>query len=396
MRMKLSKKLKTGMLLSDGSMGALLSLMGHGTPCPDELTVSKPEVIKEIHKAYLDAGADILIADCFGSTEPVLAHKGHSGRSAEFTRAAVSLAREVAGDRALVACDMGPTGEFMIPVGARSFDEVFGWYFEQARAAVGAGADFAFLETHTDLAECRAACLAAREAGLEVIASCSVNERSRLLTGASVQAFAVSLAAAGATALGLNCSLGPEQLLASVRLIRSVSPLPVAVQPNAGLPLTDAKGNVTYPFGPERLKEGMEAIVQAGASVIGGCCGTTPEHIRRLKALCGALPEAANAKCEYLCSARECFEAQEALASAESLSDPEDAYDADEDSTILEISDGEFTPEMLLELAANTRLPVLLNASDEKKAASLLRVYPGRMAVRGCPEAAKKYGAYPV
>ena len=392
--MKLSEKLKTGMLLSDGSMGALLGSMGYGTPCPDELSVSAPEVIKSIHKAYIEAGADILIADCFGSTEPVLSHKGHSGKSAEFTMAAIRLAREAAGDRALVACDMGPTGEFMIPVGARSFDEVYGWYFEQATAAREAGADFAFLETHTDLAECRAACLAAKDAGLEVVASCSVNEKSRLLTGASVQAFAVSLKAAGATALGLNCSLGPEQLLSSVKRIREVISLPVAVQPNAGLPVTNADGSVTYPYGPEKLEEGMRDIVKAGASIIGGCCGTTPEHIRRLKALCGEVPKNAGDRKEYLSSARECFGAEEALASPEALSDPEDAYDVDEDSTIIEISDDEFTPEMLLELAANTKLPVLLNPSDGTKAASLLRVYPGRMAVKGCADAAKKYGAY--
>ena len=392
--MKLSEKLKAVMLLSDGSMGALLSSMGYGTPCPDELAVSHPEVIKSIHKSYLEAGADILIADCFGSTEPVLSHKGHAGKAREFTLAAVRLAKEVAGDKALVACDMGPTGEFMHPVGSRSFDEVFGWYFEQAQAALEAGADLAFLETHTDLAECRAACLAVKEAGLEVIASCSVNEKSRLLTGASVQAFAVSLEAAGANALGLNCSLGPEQLLASVRLLRQVCSLPIAVQPNAGLPLTDADGSVTYPFGPERLREGMEAIVQAGTAIIGGCCGTTPEHIRCLKPLCGKAPASACDAREYLCSARECYKAEDALSAPESVSDPEDAYDVDEDSTIIELSGEEFTPEMLLELSANTKLPILLNADDEEKAEALLRVYPGRMAVKGCAGIAKKYGAY--
>ena len=392
--MKLSEKLKNGMLLCDGSMGALLSSMGYATPCPDELAISRPEIIRSIHKSYLDAGADILIADCFGSTEPVLNHKGHFGRSAEFTRAAVLLAKEVAEDHALVACDMGPTGEFMIPVGAHTFDEVFSWYFEQAKAAKESGADFAFLETHTDLAECRAACLAAREAGLEVIASCTVNEKSRLLTGASIQAFAVSLTAAGATALGLNCSLGPDQLLNSVKLLRSVSSLPLAVQPNAGLPVTAADGSVSYPFTPENMEKGMCRIVEAGASIIGGCCGTRPEHIRRLKSLCGALPESLSVQTEYLASAREYCMAKEALQRPETLIDPEDAYDVDEDTTIIEISDAVFTPEMLLELSANTRLPVLLNVSEAEKACSLLRVYPGRMAVKGCTEAAQRYGAY--
>ncbi len=392
--MDLNEMLARGRLLSDGSMGALLASMGHGTPCPDELTISKPEVIRQIHKAYLDAGADIIIADCFGSTEPVLRHKGHPGKCAEFTRAAVSLAREVCAGKALAACDMGPTGEFMYPVGAHTFEEVYGWFYEQAVAAAEAGADLAFLETHTDLAECRAACMAAKAAGLPVIASCSVNEKGRLLTGASVKAFAVSLQAAGASALGLNCSLGPAQLLKSFEMIKAVRPLPVAVQPNAGLPVTAPDGSVSYPFDPERMQNEMRAIAEAGAAIIGGCCGTTPEHIARLKFLCQNAPEAAGETGEYLCSARECFDADEALGCPESVSDPEDAYDVDEDSTIIEISDAEFTPETLLELSANTKLPLLLNAENEKTAEALLRVYPGRMAVRGCPDAARAYGAY--
>ena len=394
--MKLSERLKQGMLLCDGSMGALLSSMGYGTPCPDELAVSKSEVILSIHRAYLDAGAQILLADCFGSLEPVLRHKGHAGRAKEFTRAAVALAREVAGDKALVACDMGPTGEFMYPVGAHSFDEVFGWYFEQAQAAKEAGADFAFAETHTDLAECRAACLAAQQAGLEVIASCTVNEKGRLLTGASVQAFAVSLEAAGATAVGLNCSLGTEQLLYSLRLMREVTSLPIAVQPNAGLPVTAPDGSVSYPLTSEEMAEGMRKIAEAGASILGGCCGTTPEHIRRMQPLCGALPKEKTEHKEYLASARECLPAEDALASKEKLSDPEDAYDVDEDTTIIEIDDTDFTPEALMELAANTKIPILMNAHSEETATSLLRVYPGRMAVSGCKDAAMRFGAFVV
>ena len=394
--MSLSERLKQGMLLSDGSMGAFLGAMGYHNACPDELTVTEPDVIKGIHRAYLEAGADIIIADCFGSTDPVLAHKGHKGKAALFTKAAVTLAREAAGDRALVACDMGPTGEFMHPVGRFSFNDVYGWFYEQARAAKEAGADFAFIETQTDLAECRAACLAAKEAGLEVIASCSVNERGRLLTGADIRAFAVSLTASGATALGINCSLGPEQMLESVKRVRLVSPLPVAVQPNAGLPVTDAEGNVSYPFTPERLGEGMRAIVEAGASVIGGCCGTTPEHIRGLKPLLTHLPECVYDGTEFLCSARECFKAEDALCSPEKLSDPEDAYDVDEDTTVIEIDDGDFDEEGLLELSANTKLPLLLNVSDEAAAEALVRAYPGRMAIRGSRALCEKYGSYEV
>ncbi|MBR4235559.1 MAG: homocysteine S-methyltransferase family protein [Clostridia bacterium] len=392
---KLSQLLSERVLLSDGSMGALLASKGYAVPCPDELASTEPQVIKNIHRAYLDAGADIIIADSFGATEPVLAHKGRAGKSAEFTRAAVALARQTAKDTSLVAVDMGPTGEFIYPVGARSFDEVYGWFYTQACAARDAGADFAFIETQTDLAECRAACLAARDAGLEAIASFSVSEKGRTLTGASVEACAVTLEAAGASAVGINCSTGPEAMPASVRRMRKVTALPIAVQPNAGLPVTHADGSVTYPCTPAEFENGMREILCAGAGLIGGCCGTTPEHVARIKPLAenARVPERVS-EGEYLSSARECFAADAALACPENVSDPEDAYDADEDTTVLVVSDSEFTPDMLLELASYTKLPVLIEGTDESKTAALLRVYPGRAAVKGCPQAAAKYGAY--
>lgn len=392
--MKLKEKLAQGVLLSDGSMGALLSFLGYGTPCPDELTVTHPEVIASVHESYLAAGSDIVIADCFGSTEPVLKHKGKAGRTAEFTDAAVRLAKACAGEDRLAACDMGPTGEFMFPVGERSFDEVYGWFSEQARTAKTAGADFAYIETQTDLAECRAACLAARDAGLEVIASFSLSEKGRTLTGASAEACAVALQAAGATALGINCSTGPEHMLDSVKRMRKVTNLPLAVQPNAGLPVTHADGTVTYPYVPEELEKGMRAILAAGASIIGGCCGTTPDHIARLKPLTGGkLPEN-EAQGEYLCSAREIFDVREALSCPEHVSDPEDAYDVDDDTTIIEINAADFTVESIMELNANTKLPLLINADTREHTEQLLRAYAGRPAVRGCAEAAAAYGAY--
>ena len=385
----LSSLLSKQILLSDGSMGALLSSIGYPTPCPDELAVTHPDVIQ----AYLDAGADILIADTFGSTEPVLAHKGKAGQGASFTRAAVTLAKEVSQGRALTALDMGPTGEFMHPVGKWSFEDVFSWFYDQAVVGKAAGADFAFIETQTDLAEARAACLAARKAGLEVIVSFSVNEKGRTLTGASLETCAVAMEAAGASAFGFNCSVGPEELVACVERAVKITRLPVAVQPNAGLPITHPDGSVSYPFGPEEMLKGMKHILDAGAGLIGGCCGTTPEHIRLMKPLTGTTTPAPSETKQYLASARECFEADTALACPEAVSDPEDAYDADEDTTILTVSDEEFTPEQLLELSSYTKLPLCIEGHDEQKTEALLHVYPGRAAVKGCPKAAAAYGA---
>ena len=395
--MKLSELLKQKILLSDGSMGALLASMGYKDSCPDALSVTHPEVIRGIHRSYLDAGADIVIANSFGSAEPVLSHKGYAGKSAEFTRAAVKNARAEAGSAALVAVDMGPTGEFIYPVGAHSFEDVYGWFFVQAQAAKEAGADFAYIETQTDLAECRAACLAARDAGLEAIASFSVSAKGRTLTGASVEACGVSLEAAGATAVGFNCSVGPNELVECTRRLFCVTSLPIAVQPNAGLPVMGADGSVSYPFTPEEMENGMHLILQAGASLIGGCCGTTPEHIRRLKPLSGGpVPETPKKETEYLASARQCFKAEEALYCPEDIGDPEDAYDADEDSTCLRVDASAFTPKMLLELSSYTSLPLLLHGGSADQLRALLRVYPGRAAVEGQPEAARAFGALSV
>ena len=372
--MKLSELLKQKILLSDGSMGALLASMGYKDSCPDALSVTHPEVIRGIHRSYLDAGADIVIANSFGSAEPVLSHKGYAGKSAEFTRAAVKNARAEAGSAALVAVDMGPTGEFIYPVGAHSFEDVYGWFFVQAQAAKEAGADFAYIETQTDLAECRAACLAARDAGLEAIASFSVSAKGRTLTGASVEACGVSLEAAGATAVGFNCSVGPNELVECTRRLFCVTSLPIAVQPNAGLPVMGADGSLS-----------------------GGWCGTTPEHIRRLKPLSGGpVPETPKKETEYLASARQCFKAEEALSCPEDIGDPEDAYDADEDSTCLRVDASAFTPKMLLELSSYTSLPLLLHGGSADQLRALLRVYPGRAAVEGQPEAARAFGALSV
>ena len=383
--------LKTKMLLADGSMGALLAKMGHGTPCPDELTVTKPEVIASIHEAYVKAGADIVIADCFGSTSPVLAHKGRAGKTGEFSEAAVKLARSQAGEERFVACDMGPTGEFMVPVGSHSFDEIYGWFYEQAVAGKKAGADLAFIETQTDLAECRAACIAAKDAGLPVIASFSLDPRGRTLTGAACETCAVVLEAAGADAVGINCSTGPDEMVNNILRMSKVTSLPLSVEPNAGLPVTAADGSVSYPFTPEEMAESMKKLVAAGTTVIGGCCGTTPEHIALMKPLLGEHPESAWDGVSYVASSRKIYALEDALEQIEDISDPEDAYDVDEDTTMICVDADEFTPEMVLETASATTLPLCIKGSDPAKVSALLRVYPGKAAYKG--SANETYGA---
>ena len=253
---RFSEAIQSKILLFDGSMGALLSRMGHVTPGPDELAVTRPDVIRSVHQGYLDAGADVLLSDTFGATEMTLAHKKRAGMGETITATAVRLAREVAGSRALVAVDMGPTSAFLYPTGEAMPADFYKTFFDQARCAKENGADFAMIETQTDLGEARLACLAARAAGLEAAVSFTFGRKTgRTLTGSPAECCVAALEAAGAAALGLNCSPSPEDMLGLLRAMRRVSALPVVVQPNAGMPETAPDGSTFYPYSPEKMRE---------------------------------------------------------------------------------------------------------------------------------------------
>ena len=389
--------------LFDGSMGALLGQMGFQTACPDEMTLTHPEVIFDIHRQYVEAGADVVISDSFGSTEMALAHKKKSGMGARFAARAVEIACAAAGDRALVAADFGPTSEFMYPVGEKTFEDFYNTFLSQARAARGAGADFGIIETQTDVAECRAACLALRDAGLMPLSSFSIGENGRTLTGSPAECCALTLEAAGAFALGLNCAAGPEALLLPLEKMRAVSPLPVVVQPNAGLPRSLPDGGVFYPYNPETFARFVRPLVSAGASGVGGCCGTTPAHIAAIRPLAGgAVPAPACDGRKRVCSARSAALLEDALLRVCPLDDPEDAYDLDEDASMALVSLLGKSPDEAREethlCAAATRLPLMFRAGadDLEALEAALRVYPG-VACADAPNSAEeilaRYGA---
>ena len=399
---RFSDIIKTRRLLFDGSMGALLGQMGFNNACPDEIALTNPDVIGGIHLRYINAGANVIICDSFGSTELVLKHKKREGRGACFTKAAVKVAQRAAGSDVLVAVDIGPTGEFMRPIGSLSFEEMYNNFYAQAQVAAAEGVELAIIETQTDLAECRAACLACRAAGLEVIASFSIGNEGRTLTGSPAECCALALEAAGACAVGLNCSVGPDGMIAPLKAMRRVSPLPVVVQPNAGLPVTDINGDVSYPFTPEDMYEGVKKLVEAGAAAIGGCCGTSPKHIRAIKPLTSEpLPQSAYDGVSYVCSARNFAPIEAALKEVCELTDPEEAYDFEDDVTmaniVLDDMDAATAEEFVLDCCAATKLPLMftLNNNNSDALEAALRVYPGRAAVRCLDElaqAALKFG----
>lgn len=380
-----SDRISKEILLFDGSMGALIGQMGFKTACPDEMAITNSDVIESIHKAYIDSGANVILSDTFGATEMALSHKGKSGMGNEITKNAVKIARKAAGENALVAVDMGPTSEFMYPVGSYKMKDFYKTFYDQALSAKEAGCDFAMIETQTDVSECRAACLAAKDAGLE--AACSFTFSSgRTLTGSTPECCALILEAAGASAIGVNCSTGPDQMLPIIKAIRNVTNLPIIVQPNAGLPETRPDGSVYYPFTPEEMLESMKKIVEAGASAIGGCCGTTPDHIRMLSSLSGApAPEKPKIDTEYVCSKRVYVPLQYAVNDIEEIDDPEDLYDLDEETTLALIDltglTGEEAEEKTQECAAISKNPLAFKANSREALASALKNYPGVAAV---------------
>jgi 5-methyltetrahydrofolate--homocysteine methyltransferase len=272
-------------LLFDGSMGTLLQ--GLGLPpggAPEEFMLSRPEVVAGIHRQYVAAGAEVIETNTFGANRRKLAACGLERSVARVVGRGVALAREAAGDRALVALSLGPTGLFLEPVGPLGFEEAVALFREPLRAGARAGADLAIIETMSDLLEVRAAAVAAREAGLPFAVTMTFDASGRTLLGTPPEAAAAACSALGAALVGANCSLGPRELVPIAASLVRWSRVPVLVQPNAGLPRLDGERTV-FPVGPEEFAGEAERLLALGVRAVGGCCGTTPEHVRTLARL---------------------------------------------------------------------------------------------------------------
>lgn len=275
-------------LLFDGGMGTLVQAAGLHTvhAVPDLLNLTHPEAIVAIQRQYVEAGADCITTNTFNTNRLKLANAGAT--VAEVYAAAAANAR-VAG-APLVAGDIGPTGALLEPLGTLTFDEAFDIFSEQACAAEAAGCDLIVVETMADLLEAKAAVLAAVESTtLPVFATMTFGEDGRTFLGTTPAIAATTLSALGASAVGLNCSLGPTELAPLVGELAPHDRALVMAQPNAGLPHIQ-DGKTVFDVGPDEFARAMEAILDAGAMVIGGCCGTTPDHIAALRALIDARP----------------------------------------------------------------------------------------------------------
>ena len=266
----------------DGGMGTQLQQRGlQPGQKPELAALEMPDVLTAIHRDYTAAGADILLANTFGANAKKLAGCGRSVE--EVVSASIACARRAGQETsALVALDIGPLGELLAPAGTLAFEDAYEEFAQVIRAGAAAGADLVFLETMTDLYELKAAILAAKEnCNLPVFTSMSFESRGRTFTGCTVGSYAVTAAGLGADAIGINCSLGPAEILPfAQRLCRSVpAGLPVFVKPNAGLPNPDG----SYNLDANDFAEQMREYAATGISMVGGCCGTTPEYIAKLK-----------------------------------------------------------------------------------------------------------------
>lgn len=275
-------------LLFDGGMGTLVQAAGLHTvhEVPDLLNLTHPEAIVAIQRQYVEAGADCITTNTFNTNRLKLANAGAT--VAEVYAAAAANAR--AAGAPLVAGDIGPTGALLEPLGTLTFDEALDIFSEQARAAETAGCDLIVVETMADLLEAKAAVLAAVESTtLPVFATMTFGEDGRTFLGTTPAIAATTLSALGASAVGLNCSLGPTELAPLVGELAPHDRALVMAQPNAGLPRIQ-DGETVFDVGPNEFAQAMEAILDAGTTVIGGCCGTTPDHIAALRALIDVRP----------------------------------------------------------------------------------------------------------
>ena len=420
---------KEGLLLLDGAMGTVLQQRGLPPGgIPELLNLTDPGLLTSIHREYIDAGSRVIYANTFGANRLKLEKTGKTVD--EVVAAGVAAAkRAAAGTDARVALDVGPLGALLEPMGTLTFEQAYDLFREMAEAGTRAGADLAVIETMTDLYETKAALLAVKEnTGLPVFVTMSFDRTGRTFTGCTVASMARTLEALGADAVGLNCSLGPDLLAPLLEELVRNTRLPVIAKPNAGLP-DPADGH--YDTDPEAFAAGLARCLDAGVTIVGGCCGTTPDYIRRLAALLRDRKPAARAydTVSFVCSPvtpcridgvriigeRVNPTGKKRLQQALLERDLDYILDVavqqeDAGADILDVNVGfpgvdetELLPLVVKKLQSAVSLPLQLDSSNAAALEAALRVYNGKAAVNsvnGDPETletvlpvVKKYGA---
>jgi len=280
--------LKDTVLVSDGAMGTMLQKnnlpTGH---CPEEWNISNPNVVAGIHEEYYKAGADIVETNTFGGNRFRLGFHGFGDKVYEINKTAASLVRSVCPSGKFVAGSVGPSGEFLEPVGTCSFEELSEAFLEQIQALIDGGVDIIIVETMADVHESPAAIQAAKsiDKNIPVIATMTFEKTPGgiyTIMGVNVNAMIESLPGFGADVIGANCGMGMDEMMEVIKEIREYSDIPVLSQANAGSPVWDGTKNI-YSESPEQRAEAVFDLLKLRPNIIGGCCGTTPEHIRAIR-----------------------------------------------------------------------------------------------------------------
>ena len=278
-------------LLCDGGMGTMLYSKGvYLNTCFDELNLTNPDMVKEIHRGYVKSGADIIETNTFGANRVKLRRHGLDDKVAEINRAGAMIAREEAGESVFVAGSIGPLGVKVEPLGPLSATAAGEMFAEQAAALRDGGADLFILETFSDIYEIELAIRAARRASpeLPLVAQMTIDEDGNSLCGTTPEMFTEKLEKLGADIIGINCSVGPAPMLQCVERMAKVTTKPLSVMPNAGMP-REVEGRIIYLCSPEYMAEYAKRFILSGVRLVGGCCGTTPSHIKAMRTAIKAL-----------------------------------------------------------------------------------------------------------
>ena len=394
-------------VILDGAMGTVLQQRGlPAGGVPELLNLTDPALLRSVYREYIDAGSQVIYANSFGANALKLERTGHGVE--EIVSAAITVAKEAAaGTETKVALDIGPLGELLEPMGTLPFEKAYELFREMAVAGQQAGADLAVIETMTDLYEAKAALLAVKEnTSLPVLVTMSFEERGRTFTGCTAASMAHTLEGLGADAIGLNCSLGPDLLLPILKELCANTRLPVIAKPNAGLP-DPVDGH--YDMGPADFAKALLPCLEAGVTIFGGCCGTSPDYIREVKKILADKPPVKRSydAASFVCSAvtpcrldgvrvigerinptgKKRF--QQALLEND-LDYILDVAVAQEDAgaDILDVNVGhpgvnevEMLPRVVKKLQSAVSLPLQLDSSNPDALEAALRVYNGKAAV---------------
>lgn len=421
--------IKKGPIYLDGATGS--NLINKGMPsgvCPEAWILEHPEVLKDLQKEYVQKGSNIVYAPTFTANRIKLKEYGLEEKLVEMNTELVRLSKEAVGEQALVAGDITMTGESLYPLGSLTFEELVDVYEEQIGVLYEAGCDLLVVETMMSLQETRAALIAAKKwEELPVMATLTFAENGRTLYGTDAQTALVVLQGLGADAVGMNCSAGPDKLLPLVKQMAEYASVPLIAKPNAGLPRLGENGQTVFDMDADAFASCMPSLVEAGAHLIGGCCGTNPEYIGKAKAVLE------NSEKEHmfeidkqipgvLATERNTYRIEENWSFGEAITLEneelrEELLDGDTDM-LLDLLDEEMDEEadalvisgsqsgaeekecllnILEELGRSTTLPLIFKIEDTENLEAVLRNYGGIAGVKDANQEAeklaKRYGA---